>query len=376
MYNTSSDIWVAGALAAVVVDFVAYPFDTLKTRVQSPNYEKVFKDVHTGAVQRKVLFRGLYQGVWSVVFSTIPASGAFFTTYEAVKNIMYNSSTKPPTSITGGKTAAPEGSLNSLRLPFTHSLPTPIMHGIASSAAEMVSCLMLTPAEVLKQNAQVIQGRQTNKSAMGQVLLRFRRHPWRLWSGYTALVGRNLPTTALQFPLFEYVRSRLIDRRRQRKASRSNTGRPPSEQSEQLVERAGLTGIAAAFSGTVAATVTTPIDVIKTRIMLSASDSSGSSEDQSTRSGTRGSGVVSLEAQSKIKPDKSLVSVGRDIIHYEGIRGLFKGGLIRAGWTAIALGFYLSLYEGGRFYLENRRKERDRINGKLGKQTTEGEEVI
>jgi hypothetical protein len=36
-------------------------------------------------------------------------------------------------------------------------------------------------------------------------------------------------------------------------------------------------------------------------------------------------------------------------------RGLFKGGLIRAGWTAIALGLYLSLYEGGRFYLENRR---------------------
>ncbi|KAJ5827424.1 Mitochondrial substrate/solute carrier [Penicillium robsamsonii] len=372
MYNTSSDIWVAGAFAAVVVDFVVYPFDTLKTRVQSPNYEKVFKDARTGAVQRKVLFRGLYQGVWSVVFSTIPASGAFFTTYEGVKNIMYNSATKPPTGITCGRATAPKGSLNSLCLPFTHSLPTPIMHGIASSIGEMVSCLMLTPAEVLKQNAQMIQGRQTNKSAMGQVLLRFRRHPWRLWSGYTALVGRNLPTTALQFPLFEYVRSRLISRRRQRKASRSNTSQPPSEQSEQLVERAGLTGIAAAFSGTVAATVTTPIDVIKTRIMLSASDSGGSPQDQSTR----GSGGVSLEAQSKIKPGKSLISMGRDIIRYEGIRGLYKGGLIRAGWTAIALGFYLSLYEGGRFCLENRRKERDHINGKLGNQTTEGEEVV
>ncbi|CAI7610463.1 unnamed protein product [Penicillium glandicola] len=355
MYNTHSDIWVAGAFAAVVVDFVVYPFDTLKTRVQSPNYHKVFKDARTGAVQRSILFRGLYQGVWSVVFSTIPASGAFFTTYEAVKSIMYNSSIRAPTSMPSGNTASPNGSLNSLRLPFTHSLPTPIMHGIASSAGEMVSCLMLTPAEVLKQNAQMIQGSQTNNSAMRQVLLRFRRHPWRLWSGYTALVGRNLPTTALQFPLFEYVRSYLIDRRRQRKATNSNTGRPPSEQSDQLVERAGLTGIAAAFSGTIAATVTTPIDVIKTRVMLSASDA-----------GTSGSEVVSSEARTKIKPSKSLISVGRDIIRYEGISGLFKGGLIRAGWTAIALGLYLSLYEGGRFYLENRRKERDRISGKLG----------
>ncbi|KAJ5951153.1 uncharacterized protein N7479_009566 [Penicillium vulpinum] len=376
MYNTSSDIWVAGAFAAVVVDFVVYPFDTLKTRVQSPNYEKVFKDVRTGAVQRSVLFRGLYQGVWSVVFSTIPSSGAFFTTYEAVKSIMHNSSAIRPTSVKSGTITSPESSLNSLRLPFTHSLPTPIMHGIASSVGEMVSCLMLTPAEVLKQNAQMIQGSQTNKSAMRQVLLRFRRHPWRLWSGYTALVGRNLPTTALQFPLFEYVRSHLVDRRRQRKAARSNTGRPPSEMSEQLVERAGLTGIAAAFSGTVAATVTAPIDVIKTRVMLSANDPSTSSQDQSTRAGARGSEGVSSGARTKIKPRKSLISVGRDIIRHEGIRGLFKGGLIRAGWTAVALGLYLSLYEGGRFHLENRRKERDRISGKLEEQAHESNKGI
>lgn len=250
------------------------------------------------------------------------------------------------------------------------------MHGIASSTGEMVSCLMLTPAEVLKQNAQMIQGSQTNKSAMRQVLLRFRRHPWRLWSGYTALVGRNLPTTALQFPLFEYVRSHLIDRRRQRKAARSNTGRPPSAESDQLVERAGLTGIAAAFSGTVAATVTTPIDVIKTRVMLSASDTGGRSQDQNTQAVTRGNAAVSSEARTKAKPNTSLISVGCHIIRYEGIRGLFKGGLIRAGWTAIALGLYLSLYEGGRFYLENRRKERDRVSGNLGKQANEGGEVV
>jgi hypothetical protein len=118
--------------------------------------------------------------------------------------------------------------------------------------------------------------------------------------------------------------------------------------------------------------VTTPIDVIKTRMMLSASDSA-SFQDQNSRAGARGSEMISSE-RTKTKP-KSLISVGRDIIRYEGIRGLFKGGLIRAGWTAIALGLYLSLYEGGRFYLENRRMERDRINGKFGKQT-DGDGVI
>lgn len=69
----SKFIQQAGAFAAVIVDFIVYPFDTLKTRIQSPNYEQVFKDARTGAVKRDVLFRGLYQGVWSVVFATIPS---------------------------------------------------------------------------------------------------------------------------------------------------------------------------------------------------------------------------------------------------------------------------------------------------------------
>ncbi|KAJ5794203.1 hypothetical protein N7457_000802 [Penicillium paradoxum] len=381
MYNSHSDIWVgvsiqqAGAFAAVVVDFVVYPVDTLKTRIQSPDYEKVFKDVRTGAVKRHVLFRGLYQGVWSVVFSTIPSSGAFFTTYEAVRSTLQNSSIKNVTRSDDIRTIYPKGSLISVQLPFTHSLPTPVMNGIASSAGEMVSCLILTPAEALKQNAQMVQAPSKNinqhltKSAMHQVLSRFRHRPWRLWNGYTALVGRNLPTTALQFPLFEYVRSHLIDRRRTQKATRTNTNRPSSEQSDQLIERAGLTGISAALAGTITSTVTTPIDVIKTRVMLSATDAG-------TQAGARDSKVVASLAQPKTKSYKLPITVGRDIVDHEGIRGLFKGGLIRAGWTAIASGLYLSLYEGGRFYLESRRKKRDQLDRKYGKTADEGDKAI
>ena len=81
--NSGVDAVQAGALSAVVVDFFVYPFDTLKTRMQSPEYEKRYKDPQTGAVRRNVLFRGVYQGVWSVVLSTIPACMPFsdFTNY-------------------------------------------------------------------------------------------------------------------------------------------------------------------------------------------------------------------------------------------------------------------------------------------------------
>ena len=236
---------------------------------------------------------------------------------------------------------------------------------------------MLTPAEVIKQNAQMVNSsepqsqskshKQNNVTAMRQVLMRFRSHPWRLWSGYTALVGRNLPFTGIQFPLFEYVRSHVIDWRRRRKSARekANTGdsstRQPSEKREQLVERAGLTGISAAVSGTFASLVTTPIDVIKTRVMLSASDYAG---DGGSGSATSDAGT---EGRSSGKPtkgaSKGTIAVGRGIFQKDGIRGFFKGGAIRAGWTAVAMSLYLGLYEGGRLYLENRRKELEGVKG-------------
>lgn len=63
----------SGAFAVVITDFMVYPFDTLKTRLQSPDYATVYKDATTGQIKRGMLFKGLYQGVGSVVLATIPA---------------------------------------------------------------------------------------------------------------------------------------------------------------------------------------------------------------------------------------------------------------------------------------------------------------
>ncbi|KAE8416156.1 mitochondrial carrier domain-containing protein [Aspergillus pseudocaelatus] len=326
MDNSSLDIWVAGALAAVTVDFLVYPMDTLKTRIQSPNYNHLYKDA-TGAIKRDVLFRGLYQGVWSVVLATVPSSGAFFTTYETTKHILTLSSTQTqPQSQT--KTPNP--------LPFTHPLPKPIIHALSSSLGEMVSCAILTPAEVLKQNAQVLNMKSPTstkaprQSATVQVLAKFKHRPWKLWSGYTALVGRNLPFTGLHFPIFEGVKGWLVSRRATGKGNRDRNG---------VVERAALTGVAAGVSGTVASVVTTPIDVVKTRVML-------------------GAGGEELKGTEKtVRKVKGTLAVGREVWREEGIRGLFRGGALRSVWSAFGMSIYLGIYEGGRMYLEKRRME-------------------
>lgn len=127
-------------------------------------------------------------------------------------------------------------------------------------------------------------------------------------------------------------------------------------------ETALVTGISASSAGSVAAVVTTPIDVVKTRIMLSAADS-----DQ-PRGEAQKKAVKELEAQgrdAKAEIEKAQqaarsgraggLAVGREILRTEGVRGLFRGGALRSLWTALGSGLYLGVYESGRTYLEGRR---------------------
>ncbi|KAL8698080.1 MAG: hypothetical protein Q9201_006774, partial [Fulgogasparrea decipioides] len=257
---------MAGAFAAFTVDFLVYPLDTIKTRLQSPDYRRLYTT--NGAVNRS-LFSGLYQGIGSVVLATLPSSGAFFTTYEASKAFFHTLNPSLPTSTSSSKPL----------------IPTPILHALASSTGELVSCLILTPAEVLKQNAQVVvcNPSSTSSSPKNQThafdthatrlaYSKFRNNPSQLWRGYTALVARNLPFTAMQFPLFEFLRSEIYAYRVRRGAK-----------SGSLLESGVVTAFAAGSAGSLAAVVTTPIDVVKTRIMLGAADTGGNERDKAMK---------------------------------------------------------------------------------------------
>lgn len=74
--NSNADIWIAGAFAAFTVDLLVYPLDTLKTRLQSPDYKRLYTHGSQNAVNRS-MFRGLYQGVGSVIIATLPSCKAY-----------------------------------------------------------------------------------------------------------------------------------------------------------------------------------------------------------------------------------------------------------------------------------------------------------
>lgn len=338
--NTNADIWIAGAFAAFTVDLIVYPLDTIKTRFQSPDYVKRYTNGAANGANR-ALFRGVYQGVGSTIIATLPSSGAFFTTYEGVKSILEERNPQ----------------YGSGRL-----VPQPVVHAVASGTAELVSCAILTPAEVIKQNAQMVDNSEGKPrvNATMQTLQRFRSNPLALWRGYAALASRNLPFTALQFPMFEKIKE-SIKKHRDERGTRTHS----------LVESGMITAISAGLGGSIAAVVTTPVDVVKTRIMLTAAE--GAAEEQKPASqGTKSTKDALLDATGKAKTGvKSAVAsmtrpvsrrtsmqIAREIVQDQGVKGLFRGGTLRAVWTLLGSGLYLGVYESGRVYLANRRGDR------------------
>jgi len=256
-------------------------------------------------------------------------AGAFFTTYEGIKAILEK---RNPT-------------LSGSNAPL---VPQPLIHATASSIAELVSCAILTPAEVIKQNAQMVDASKRGPNATLQTLAKFRKNPLALWRGYTALAGRNLPFTALQFPMFEHFKRMLRDWR-DRTGKRTGT----------LLESGCITAASAGTAGSIAAVVTTPIDVVKTRIMLAAADGTakepGPNMSDTVQKIKDGKVKDAMGHVTKSKGRQSSMMIAREIIADKGWVGLFRGGALRAVWTMIGSGLYLGVYESGRIYLARRR---------------------
>lgn len=268
------------------------------------------------------------------------------------------------------------------------------MHSLASGTAELASCLVLTPAEVIKQNAQMLRssgkaagnsggggsgwGNSTSIQALRMVSQSkgARGAAHRLLMGYGALAARNLPFTALQFPIFEAVRRRLWERRDDRglveKDRSGGVGGGERKISGDgnvargLMETGLVNATSAAVSGAIAAVVTTPTDVVKTRMMLSAGEADqahrGAGVDNHIKEqphhGGRGETSVkqgsssSASSSSPVKQKMSGWQVARLVYQERSLKGFFRGGLLRASWTAVGSGLYLGTYEVAKVWLK------------------------
>ena len=133
-----------------------------------------------------------------------------------------------------------------------------------------------------------------------------------------------------------------------------------------LLEKGLVTAVSAGTAGSIAAVITTPIDVVKTRIMLSAA-SEGNARSTEAQQALKQAEAQGKNAETELKRARDTaksgraggIAVGKDIFRTEGVKGLFRGGALRGAWTALGSGLYLGVYESGRTYLEGKRSGND-----------------
>ena len=219
---------VAGGMAGTTVDLALFPIDTLKTRLQSPH-----GFIASGG------FRGVYRGVMAAAAGSSPGAALFFGTYETMKPIIAKQQQQ---QLMGNESYSPA-----------------LTHMIAASIGEAAACLVRVPTEVVKSKMQTnAAGSSTLTSTLQLVLSEkgdtraFASNIFGgLYRGYGITLMREVPFAFIQFPLYERLKVEW--------------GKIQGYETSPI--QAATCG---SISGGIAAGLTTPLDVIKTRLMLGA----------------------------------------------------------------------------------------------------------
>lgn len=214
---------------------------------------------------------------------------------------------------------------------------------VAGSVARVLSAFAVSPIEMLRtrmQAAQSADGGVLRATMVGLKEMVSNEGYTSLWRGLTLTLWRDVPFSALYWWGYEIGRARLDDAR---KRSALLNGKP---QDKELSRSALLTDsfIAGAGSGLVAALVTTPFDVGKTRqqTVLHSSDPARKIKD--------------------IPENRTMPRFLWHIYCKEGLGGLFKGWAARCLKVAPACAIMISSYEIGKkmaLDVNERRAERD-----------------
>ena len=267
---------LAGGLAGTTVDVALFPIDTLKTRLQSPSGFRA-----AGG------FKGIYNGLGAAALGSSPGAALFFGVYENFKVRISNYQNDHENGILGQDPA--------------------VAHMMAASAGEAAACLIRVPTEVVKQNMQIasdsspgfastVRSILAQKSSGGAFASVFGG----LYRGYGITLMREVPFALIQFPLYERFKLKWGEYR--------------GAQVSPL--QAAACG---SVSGGIAAAFTTPLDVVKTRLML----------------GKDKNGIIY----------KNAFDVGKRIVREEGWRTFLSGIEPRVMWISIGGFVFFGAYE-------------------------------
>ncbi|KAG9511287.1 S-adenosylmethionine mitochondrial carrier protein, partial [Fragariocoptes setiger] len=250
-------IFTAGAVAGLLVDTALFPIDTIKSRMQSE-----FGLIGSGGL------KNLYRGLPAILVGSIPNSAIFFLTYETAK-----------------------ARLSSLQHPLASQM-------IAAVMGETAACTIRVPYEVIKMRAQTSLLPEKTMTVFRTTLAT--EGVRGLYRGYLTTVAREAPFCMIQYPIWESLKARH---------SRMYRKNPSALQS----------GFYGSIAAGIAAFVTTPLDVAKSRTMLAKGG----------------------DKQAKGNITEILSTIFRE----RGIRGLFSGAVPRVTLISLGGAIFLGSYE-------------------------------
>jgi len=254
----------AGGIAGMTVEATLFPLDTLKTRLQ------------TRVKGQPISFKGMYRGV-PATLAAFPASALFFGVYEPIKKKL--------------EKTVPEG----------YSI---VAHLGAAAAAGFAASMLRVPAEVVKQRMQTGEFKTMAGAIAGVVKQQGVRRG--LFAGYGSFMLRDLPFDVIEFVAYEQLKL----------AGKTFVG----GRDLNSLEMAGVGAFAGGFTGF----VTTPLDVIKTRLM------------------TQGTTGVNGKVYTGI------LNCATRMVREEGMGALLKGWQPRVMWITIGGSIFFGTLEQGK----------------------------
>ncbi|KAG8383431.1 hypothetical protein BUALT_Bualt04G0012500 [Buddleja alternifolia] len=259
---------IAGGTAGVVVETALYPIDTIKTRLQAAR----------GGGQ--IILKGLYSGLAGNLAGVLPASAVFVGVYEPAKQTLLRT--------------------------FPENLSA-VAHLTAGAIGGLAASFIRVPTEVVKQRMQTGQF----ASAPAAVQLIVSKEGFRgLYAGYGSFLLRDLPFDAIQFCLYEQLRIGY------KLAAKRDLNDPEN-------------AIIGAFAGALTGAITTPLDVIKTRLMV----------------------------QGSANQYKGIFDCVQTIVREEGPQALLKGIGPRVMWIGIGGSIFFGVLESTKRFLAERRPD-------------------
>lgn len=207
---------VSGAIAGTAVEAALYPLDTIKTRLQA---------ARGGAT---VSWRHLYKGLGGNLVGVIPSCAVFFAVYEPAKRHLL-----------------PTRDADTVR---AHTVSA---HLAAAALAGLASSLIRVPTEVVKTRMQT--GQFTSASDALWHISRREGVLTGLFAGFGSFLLRDLPFDAIEFASYEQMKLTWT----------SIFGKGGKHSEIKQHESAAIGSVAGMLTGA----VTTPLDVVKTRLM-------------------------------------------------------------------------------------------------------------